>query len=537
MSNQKRHFGRAALLAAIASAFVVAWGGSAEAAPLAYTGNYDGNSVSVIDTATKQVVGKPIEVGAQPFSLAVTPDGRYVYVANYGSDDVSVIDTASRQTIGTPIPVGPAPGVIAIAPDGKTAYVTDLAAEEVSVIDLQTKVAHSIPLKGEPYGVAFTPDGKLAYVTLEEEDAIELIDTQTEKSVGQIPVGEGPINIVFTPNGATAYVTNEVSGAVSVIDTATRQTVKTIPTGALQSGIAITPNGAKAFVPNFNEDTVTVIDTLTNQAVDTIPVGEEPYEVGITPDGKTAYVAEYKSEDIVAIDTATDQKIGTPLNLENEGPWQVVVAPDQSPQAAFTPPSATALVPAAFSGADSTDPDGIVTSWNWAFGDGGTGTGASLSHTYNAAGTYNANLSVFDNEGCGSIQVFTGRTAYCSGGAATVTHPVAVAAPAIKVPSNKFTFGRMVKNRKNGTVRLQVKLPGAGSVVLTGGQVHKVTRKVSKAGAMWLTIHARVELNKRLKKIHRAKVKVRIAFTPTGGKPLAKTRSITLLRAPRKQHH
>jgi len=536
MRKPIKTFRRATLLAASVAAFVVVWGGSADAAPFAYTGNYGGNSVSVIDTATNQVVGKPIEVGTQPFSLAVTPDGRYVYVTNYGSDDVSVIDTASRQTIGTPIPVGPSPGVIAIAPDAKTAYVTDVGAEEVSVIDLQAKVPHSIPLKGEPYGVAFTPDGKLAYVALEEEDAIELIDTQTEQSVGQIPVGEGPINIVFTPNGATAYVTNEVSDDVSVIDTATRQTVKTIPAGALPWGIAITPNGAKAFVANYGDDTVTIIDTLTNQAVETIPVGEEPFEVAITPDGKTAYVAEYKSEDIVAIDTATDQKIGSPLALPAQGPWQVTVAPDQSPTAAFTAPSATALVPAVFSGAASTDPDGTVASWNWAFGDGGTGTGASLSHTYGAAGTYSADLSVFDNEGCGTVQVFTGRTAYCSGGAANVTHPVAVAAPAVKVPSNKFTFGRLIKNRKNGTARLQVKLPGAGSVVLTGGQVHKVTRKAAKAGSMWLTIHARVELNKRLKKIHRAKVKVRIAFTPTGGKPLAKTRSITLLRAPQKKH-
>jgi YVTN family beta-propeller protein len=537
MSNQKRHFGRAALLAAIASAFVVSWGGSAEAAPFAYTANYDGSSVSVIDTATNQVVGKPIEVGTGPYSVAVTPDGRYVYVTNSVSDDVSVIETLNRQPVGTPVPVGLSPGVIAITPDGKAAYVTDSGAEEVSVIDTQTKAVHSIPLQGEPYGVAFTPDGKLAYVALEQEDTIELIDTQTEKSVGQIPVGDGPINVVFTPNGATAYVTNEVSDDVTVIDTATRQAVGTIPVGESPWGIAITPNGAKAFVPNFNEDTVTVIDTLANQAIDTIPVGEEPYEAAITPDGNTAYVADYGSEDVIAINTATDQKIGSPLALPAQGPWQVVVAPDQSPQAVFTPPSATALVPAAFSGADSTDPDGIVTSWNWAFGDGGTGTGAGLSHTYNAAGTFDASLSVFDNEGCGSVQVFTGRTAYCSGGAATVTHPVAVAAPAVKVPSNKFTFGRMVKNRKNGTVRLQVKLPGAGSVVLTGGQVHKVTRKASKAGSMWLTIHARVELNKRLKKIHRATVKVRIAFTPTGGKPLAKTRSITLLRAPRKQHH
>ncbi len=34
---------------------------------------------------------------------------------------------------------------------------------------------------------------------------------------------------------------------------------------------------------------------------------------------------------------------------------------------------------------------------------------------------------------------------------------------------------------------------------------------------MTLTIHARVELNKRLKKIHRARVPVRITFTPSSG--------------------
>jgi YVTN family beta-propeller protein len=400
------------------------------------------------------------------------------------------------------------------------------------VIDLQTKTVHSIPVKGEPWGVAFTPDGKFAYVTLEDKDAIEVIATQTEQPVGQIPVGANPINVVFTPNGATAYVVNYEGNDVSVIDTLTRQVVGTIPVGAFPWGLAITPNGAKAFVPNYGDGTVTVIDTLTNQAIATILVGAQPYEVAITPDGRTAYVAEYQSEDVVAIDTATDQKIGSPISLAKEGPWQVVVAPDQSPTAVFTAPSATALVPAAFSGAPSTDVDGVVTSWNWAFGDGGTGTGASLSHTYATAGTYNAQLSVLDNEGCGTAEVFTGRTAYCSGGAANVTQPVTVA-----FPSNNFTFGRMLHNRKNGTVRLQVKLPGAGSVVLTGGQVHRVTRKAAKAGSMWLTIHARVKLNKRLKTIHRAKVKVRIAFTPTAGRPRSKPRSITLLRAPRKRHH
>ena len=86
-------------------------------------------------------------------------------------------------------------------------------------------------------------------------------------------------------------------------------------------------------------------------------------------------------------------------------------------------------------------------------------------------------------------------------------------------------------------MKLQVKLPGAGSLLLFGKQVHAVTRKVKKAGSMWLTIHARVEVNKRLKKVHRIRTRVRVTFTPTAGAARAVPRSILLLRAPRKKHH
>ena len=97
----------------------------------------------------------------------------------------------------------------------------------------------------------------------------------------------------------------------------------------------------------------------------------------------------------------------------------------------------------------------------------------------------------------------------------------------------------MTHNRKNGTVRLQVKVASTGSILLFGKKVHAVTRKVKKAGSMFLTIHARVMLNKRLKKIHRTNVRVRVTFTPTAGCGAPKTvhRSIALVRAPRKRHH
>jgi len=53
----------------------------------------------------------------------------------------------------------------------------------------------------------------------------------------------------------------------------------------------------------------------------------------------------------------------------------------------------------AFNGAASTDSDGTIATYAWTFGDGKTGTGATASNTYAAAGTYTATLTVTDNRG------------------------------------------------------------------------------------------------------------------------------------------
>jgi PKD repeat protein len=57
-----------------------------------------------------------------------------------------------------------------------------------------------------------------------------------------------------------------------------------------------------------------------------------------------------------------------------------------------------------FNGSGSADPDGTITTYSWAFGDGATGSGAIVTHAYAATGTYNVTLTVSDNGGATNTQ-------------------------------------------------------------------------------------------------------------------------------------
>ena len=67
------------------------------------------------------------------------------------------------------------------------------------------------------------------------------------------------------------------------------------------------------------------------------------------------------------------------------------------PTAAFT--SSTTLLDATFDGSASSDDSGRITSYRWDYGDGSNGTGVTSSHSYTAAGTYQARLTVTDGTG------------------------------------------------------------------------------------------------------------------------------------------
>ena len=86
-----------------------------------------------------------------------------------------------------------------------------------------------------------------------------------------------------------------------------------------------------------------------------------------------------------------------PLLLWVSGCWLFNVPPT----AAFTISSQTGQVPFAvnFSAVLSEDTDGVIIQFEWDFGDGTSGSGENVTHTYTAAGTVTVVLRVTDDDG------------------------------------------------------------------------------------------------------------------------------------------
>jgi glucose/arabinose dehydrogenase len=81
---------------------------------------------------------------------------------------------------------------------------------------------------------------------------------------------------------------------------------------------------------------------------------------------------------------------------------RVVYTPaNRSPTAVIgaSPTSGAAPLAVSFNASGSTDPDGDPLTYQWSFGDGGTSTQASPSHTYTNSGAYTATLTVRDGRG------------------------------------------------------------------------------------------------------------------------------------------
>ena len=121
-----------------------------------------------------------IAVGATPVGVAVSPDGARAYVTNDDGDTVSVIDTATNTVIAT-IAVGISPSGWRSAPTAPAPTSPTTSDDTVSVIDTATNtVIDTITVGDSPLGVAVSPDGTRVYVTNYSDDTVSVIDVPAQ---------------------------------------------------------------------------------------------------------------------------------------------------------------------------------------------------------------------------------------------------------------------------------------------------------------------------------------------------------------------
>ncbi len=217
-----------------------------------------------LDLATKKITAS-IQVGRQPFGIAVSHDKKLAFVANVGMYSYPLVegmdsmnynsmminwhpygDNTKASIEGTVIEGKKIPGVGSpLSPEAMSVFTIDLATNKV--ID-KFKTGHQVGQMIEDAEVVggASPNSiavgkKYAYVTNATNDNISVIDYRTRKIVSHISIkvdkridkyrGLLPFGITLSKDEKTLYVALLGFNAVAVIDVATKQTKGLIPTG------------------------------------------------------------------------------------------------------------------------------------------------------------------------------------------------------------------------------------------------------------------------------------------------------------------
>lgn len=293
-----------------------------------------GDSVSIIDPVTNQVVGEIPGIEAN-HGVAAAPDGSRIYVTNESTRTLDVVDTKTLA-VTKKIPLSGGPHNVAISKDGRRLYVAmQHDATGVDVIDSTTlTVAKNLPLEGmRAHNVFVTPDGKYVMVTAnsgsgtsaaKESLTLRIIDQKTEQHVRSIVgVGTGGHRACAfraNPDGSTMWVlcnqgglsgfviydfaTGEVVNRVRFPDLGGDVKMQNVRTarGSPGHGIGVSPDDKFVVASDrwYNMAHVYSLPDLKHLAG--IPVALDPFWLSFTPDSKRVYFAGAHSASVSVID-------------------------------------------------------------------------------------------------------------------------------------------------------------------------------------------------------------------------------------------
>ncbi len=181
------------------------------------------NTVAVLDTITGKVL-RVIPVGAAPYHLRLSPDGRTLAVACRGGR-IANEKEPSALSAGTAIRIDPK---------------TDAAKSGcIALIDRGTYQATLVEAGRQPGGMAFSPNGNMLYVASTDDDTLVSLDIAAKKVTRAVTLrpsadpgfGQIPTDVAVSADGKTLFVSCGGANAVAVVDAASGKIKGHIPTG------------------------------------------------------------------------------------------------------------------------------------------------------------------------------------------------------------------------------------------------------------------------------------------------------------------
>jgi uncharacterized protein YjdB len=160
---------------------------------------------------------------------------------------------------------------------------------------------------------------------------------------------------------------------------------------AAESKINISGDGTSISISDHNKK----YDLVLNKNVEGISKTLSLADIPVVDEALHRFIIDW---DALAKDA--DEPVDMKIDAEGDGVFeQQRTLQRPSPSFRYSPEEINVDQPVTFDASGSSDPDGKIISYQWDFGDGTTGAGKIVQHTFTLAGSYTVTLTVADNHG------------------------------------------------------------------------------------------------------------------------------------------
>jgi YVTN family beta-propeller protein len=146
-----------------------------------------GNEISFIEKVTDELAVKPfhnvvktINVSGGPWGIAIDSESGLAYIANRGCECLTVIDIATKEIVGS-IPLGDKAQAIAVDPSEHQIYVSYLNQNKIVKIDGETnQIVSSQAISSPIWGIEVNEKTHKIYASLKDENKLLVFGPQSK---------------------------------------------------------------------------------------------------------------------------------------------------------------------------------------------------------------------------------------------------------------------------------------------------------------------------------------------------------------------